>query len=132
MQPPDHHTWPTSLDILLTGGFLLLVVGLPLLGYAFMVLDFRAYLRGLRRGMILLSRYMTDVPAWARQETPRSLAALGLRMPCTEEELKRAYRTRVKQLHPDHGGDERRFLWLQAQFEEALVIVQSQSTGTSH
>jgi hypothetical protein len=44
-------------------------------------------------------------------------------LPCTVEDLKHAYRQRVKELHPDHGGDQRRFLILQAQFEEALAFV---------
>ncbi len=105
------------------GTFLALVLLVPLAGYVFMVLDFRAYLRSLRRGLVLASQAFAGVPAWARPFTPRAIAALGLRLPCTEEDLKRAYRQRVKLLHPDHGGDQRRFLLLQAQFEEALVIV---------
>ena len=48
---------------------------------------------------------------------------LGVSKSADAEELKRAYRKRVKRLHPDHGGDERRFLILQAQFEQALTIV---------
>jgi len=61
-------------------------------------------------------------------DTPRCVAALGLRMPCSEEQLKEAYRAKVKVLHPDHGGDKRRFLWLQSQFEEALALLESEKT----
>ena len=43
--------------------------------------------------------------------------------------MKRAYRTRVKQLHPDRGGDQRRFLQLQAHFEEALALLAERATG---
>jgi hypothetical protein len=111
------------IDLAATATFLALVLLVPLAGYVFMVLDFRAYLRSLRRGLVLASQAFAGIPAWARPYTPRAIAALGLRLPCTEEDLKRAYRQRVKLLHPDHGGDERRFLLLQAQFEEALVIV---------
>ena len=103
--------------------FLLVVVLVPAAGYVFMVLDFRAYLRTLRRGLILAVDVFTGLPPWARQYTPRPVAALGLTMPCTCEDLKRAYRERVKHLHPDRGGDQRRFLVLQAQFEEAMKIV---------
>jgi hypothetical protein len=120
---PEH--WPNSLDLVVTVVFLALAVILPAIGYVFMVLDFRAYLRSLRRGLVHFSHYMSmsGIPDWARYETPRSIAAFGLHMPCTEEDLKRAYRSLVKQFHPDHGGDERRFLLLQANFEEALEIL---------
>ncbi len=69
---------------------------------------------------------MHGVPGWARRDTPRAVAAFGLRLPCSEEDLKHAYRKRVVQLHPDHGGDQRRFMMLQANFEEALAIVVGQ------
>ena len=111
--------------------FVALILLVPLAGYVFMVLDFRAYLRTLQRGLVLASQAFTGIPTWARPYTPRAIAALGLRLPCTEEDLKRAYRQRVKQLHPDHGGDERRFLLLQAQFEEALAIVAEFERGAT-
>jgi hypothetical protein len=122
------NSWPNALDIVATTTFLAVAILLPALGFVFMVLDFRAYLRSLKRGLVSLGHYMTlgGIPQWARQETPRAVAAFGLRMPCTEEDLKRAYRQRVKQLHPDHGGDERRFLLLQAHFEEALGLLSTQ------
>jgi hypothetical protein len=110
-------------NLFATAIFLAVIILVPLVGYVFMVLDFRAYLRSLKRGLILAAGALAGMPAWARQHTPRSIAALGLRMPCTEADLKRAYRQRVKLLHPDHGGDQRRFMLLQSQFEEALRIV---------
>jgi hypothetical protein len=98
---------------------------LPLAGYVFMALDIRRYLRSLRRGLILAARGFRGIPLWARYQTPRSIMAFGLMLPCTEEDVLRAYRQRVKQLHPDRGGDQRRFLHLQAQFEEALAFLAS-------
>lgn len=121
-----YESWPNAVDLTATVVFVSLVLLLPALGYLFMVLDFRAYLRSLKRGLILAAYSVAGIPDWARQHTPRCIAALGLRLPCTEEDLKRAYRQRVKLLHPDHGGDQRRFMILQAQFEEALAIVRSQ------
>lgn len=104
-----------------TAAFLAAVVGLPALGYVFMVLDYRAYLRSLRRALVVAGQYMFDIPSWvAARQTPRPLAALGLTLPCTEDDLLRAYRQRVKRLHPDRGGDRQRFLKLQTQFEDAL------------
>ncbi len=114
------------LDFAITALFLALIILVPLAGYVFMVLDIRAYLRSLRRGLVVAAQAVAGFPAWARQYTPRSIAALGLQMPCTEEDVKRAYREKVKQLHPDHGGDQRRFLVLQGHFEEALQIVSDQ------
>jgi hypothetical protein len=123
MFPHIANRWPTGLDLTITGLLLGLVVLLPMAGYVCMVLDFRAYLRSLERGLVRLGRCVADVPEWVKRDTPRPIAALGLRLPCTEEDLKRAYRQRVKRLHPDHGGDNRRFLLLQSHFEEALAIL---------
>lgn len=117
--------WPNSLDAAATTTFLALALLLPALGYVFMVIDLRAYFRSFNRSLICIGRYVGGIPYWARQGTPRAISALGLRLPCTEEDLKHAYRQRVKQLHPDHGGDQRRFLRLQADFEEAIGLIAS-------
>jgi hypothetical protein len=119
--------WPNSLDLAITITFFAVVIGLPTLGFLFMAIDLRRYVRSLKRGLAIIARTFHDIPDWARSDTPRAIAALGLRSGCSEEDLKRAYRSRVKQLHPDHGGDQRRFLLLQAHFEEALAIVRSHS-----
>lgn len=113
-----------AVDAVVLFGFVAIAFLLPAAGYVCMVLDLRAYLHTLRRSLIKVGSYVFDEhPEWARSETPRAIAALGLRMPCSEDDLKHAYRQRVKRLHPDHGGDERRFLLLQSQFEEALAII---------
>ncbi|MGD9720786.1 MAG: hypothetical protein AB7O59_13940 [Pirellulales bacterium] len=128
MNPFTHvDPWPNTLDALVTSAFLAVVLLVPAAGYVFMALDIRAYVRSLKRGLAVIGRYLPfyEVPGWARAETPRAIAALGLRMPCTEADLMRAYRKRVKRLHPDHGGDQRRFLMLQADFEEALSLVRA-------
>jgi len=117
--------WPNALDAALTVAFLAAIVLVPAAGYVFMALDFRAYLRSLGRRLVVIGHYFSfgQVPEWARHRTPRAIAALGLQIPCTEDDVMRAYRTRVKLLHPDHGGDQQRFLRLQADFEEALAIL---------
>jgi hypothetical protein len=38
--------------------------------------------------------------------------------------LLEAYRAKVKTLHPDRGGDQKRFLILQRQFEQASRYIQ--------
>lgn len=127
----DVPSWPNSVDLVVTIVFLALVVLVPAAGYVFMVLDFRAYLRSLKRGLIVAAHAFRGIPSWAREQTPRSIAALGLRLPCTEADLKQAYRQRVKLLHPDHGGDQQRFLRLQADFEEALDYLAKQAKQAS-
>ena len=118
--------WPDAFDLFvlaLIGGT---IVGILVAGHALMFIDFRRYLRSLRRTIIVVANYLPHIPAWARQETPRCLVALGLRMPCTEADVLRSYRKKVKRLHPDRGGDQRRFLVLQADFEQALAYVRDQ------
>ena len=112
--------WPDGLDALVTSLYVLAIIGVPVMGYVYMIVDFRAYVRSLRRALVRAMTYVSDAPDWARPFTPSSISALGLTMPCTEADLWRAYRERVKELHPDRGGDRRSFLRFQAQFEEAL------------
>ena len=124
--PTAAFVWPTAIDWFALTVFFALAIGLPLLGYVFLYWDVRRWWRSLRRALVRVAHYLPDFPEWARRDTPRCVAALGLRMPCSEEQLKEAYRAKVKLLHPDHGGDKRRFLWLQSQFEEALAILEAE------
>jgi hypothetical protein len=117
--------WPDGIDWPVTATYLALIVGLPALGYLSMLLDVRAYLRSLRRALVVVTGYKLELPEWMRKNTPRCILALGLTMPCTSAEILAAYRRKVKQLHPDRGGDRREFLRLQAQFEEAMDFVES-------
>jgi len=116
-------TWPDGLDSTVTLSYLALAFGLPILGYVCMALDFRAYLRSLRRAIMVVTGYRTELPQWMRKNTPRCILALGLVMPCSAEEILAAYRRKVKTLHPDLGGDRREFLRLQAHFEQAMAFV---------
>jgi hypothetical protein len=123
--------WPGPLDAALLVGFLAAILSVTVLGYVFMVLDFRAYLRSLRRAVVCIVRYFPDLPEWARAETPRCILAFGLQMPCSEDELKQVYRHRVKDLHPDRGGDQRRFQALQRHFEDALRYLGQQRAAAA-
>lgn len=125
----ESRAWPDSFDLALVAALFVLVVALPAVGYAFMFVDIRRYLRSLRRGLIVLASLGQDAPWWQYRESPSCLAAFGLTLPCSEEDLKRAYRERVKQLHPDRGGDKKRFLRLQSQFEEALRLLGDREKG---
>jgi hypothetical protein len=117
--------WPDAVDATALALFAALAIGLPSLGYAFMVLDIRRYLRSLRRALVVVAAAATrrGAPYWATRGRPPCLEALDLSLPCTEEQVMAAYRRRVKELHPDHGGDLQQFLRLQKHFEQALHLV---------
>lgn len=116
-------SWPDGIDGTVTAAYLATAFGLAALGYLCMVLDFRAYLRSLRRALVVVSNYRPELPAWVRRDTPRCIVALGLTLPCTADDVLAAYRRKVKKLHPDRGGDRREFLRLQAHFEQALALL---------
>ncbi len=88
-----------------------------------MVLDIRAYLRALRGALIVVKNHLPHLPGWAKQHTPGCIRSLGLKLPCTEAEIKQAYRGLAEKLHPDRGGDRQRFLLLQRQLEEATRFI---------
>lgn len=115
--------WPDAIDIGILCGFFGGVAAFILIGYLVMVLDFRAWLRALRGVMVRVTRHFAHIPEWARYETPGCLIALGLRLPCTREEIKHAYREKAEKLHPDRGGDRREFMQLQGHFENAIKFV---------
>ena len=123
--------WPDGVDWALTLTYLAIILGVPLLGYLVMYLDFRRYLRSLRRALVLVVHSVGNMPYWALRERPGCLAALDLYLPCTEEEVMAAYRERVKELHPDRGGDLQQFLRLQKQFEQALHLVRCQAKASA-
>lgn len=54
----------------------------------------------------------------------QAFAELGLRQGATPEEIKSAYRARVKQVHPDHGGDEEEF----RRVREAYTLAKQHAT----
>jgi len=115
---PDHIDWTIAIT------YLSLAFGLAALGYVCMALDFRAYLRSLRRALVVITGYRVELPEWIRKDTPRCILALGLTMPCTSADVLAAYRRKVKTMHPDVGGNRREFLRLQSHFEQAMALVE--------
>ena len=57
--------------------------------------------------------------AHAAEARPEFLVTLGLIPPCTVEDVKQAYLTKVKTAHPDVGGDPNEFRKLQEAYERA-------------
>lgn len=105
--------------------FIAIAFGLPVVGWLAAVLDYRAYLRSLRGALVVVGRYTLDAPLWALRDRPDCLQELGLEPGCTRGEVMAAYRKRVKKVHPDHGGDRRRFDRLQQHFREAIQLVEA-------
>jgi hypothetical protein len=54
-----------------------------------------------------------------RERVAASFAVLGLGTDASEAEVRRAYRKRVKEVHPDQGGDEESFQRLQEAYRTA-------------
>ena len=90
-----------------------------------MALDIRRYLRSLRRALVIVASAVRRPPNWSLSDSPPCLQTLGLKLPCTEEEVLAAYRQRVKEMHPDRGGDMRQFLRLQQHFEQAMHLARA-------
>jgi hypothetical protein len=120
---PTSQSLPDGIDWTIAVTYLALAFGLAALGYVFMVLDIRAYLRSLRRALVVITGYRLELPEWVRKDTPRCILALDLTLPCTTDDILVAYRRKVKTMHPDVGGDRREFMRLQAHFEQAMAWV---------
>ncbi|MCA9217465.1 MAG: DnaJ domain-containing protein [Planctomycetales bacterium] len=106
------------------------VVVLPVIGYWLTIIDIRAYMRALKGMLVKVTNRFYDesgkeiLPDWVLRHTPPCITALGLSWPCTEQEIKDAYRKLAEKNHPDLGGDRQRFLALQTHFEQAIQLVQ--------
>jgi hypothetical protein len=128
MAIPQHH-WPDMLDLAATCFFVVGFLALTVSGHIFLVLDVRRWFRSLQRALVVVTEHLPHFPRWSRLQTPRCLSAMGLRLPCTELQLMQTYRSKVKLMHPDVGGDRKRFMRLQADFEEALEFIRCQMRG---
>lgn len=118
-----------SIDALGFALFVAVFLGGPLLGWLAMVADYRAYLRSLRRALVVARQYWTESPLWAIRQRPECLQELDLQPGCSREEVMAAYRRKVKTAHPDQGGDRRRFDRLQRMLAEALALVEAEEAA---
>src|SRR5580698_5225985 len=100
MEKTAPHAWPaTPLDAAVLVAFISVAIALPVLGYVFAYVDFRRYLRSLRRAISTIVYRDMGTPDWARPKIPRCIAVFGLDWPCSEEELTHCYRRKIKTLH---------------------------------
>jgi hypothetical protein len=63
----------------------------------------------------------------ANPHRPAFAVVLGLLPPYTMEDVKRAYREKVKDAHPDRGGDRNNFERIQTAFEEGSAYLKFRS-----
>jgi hypothetical protein len=56
---------------------------------------------------------------------PGAFAVLKLRPPCTIEDIKNAYRTRAKEVHPDRGGNPADFQAVEAAYRRLIREAQA-------
>jgi hypothetical protein len=117
------YSWPDGIDLTVLATYLAVIAGMVAAAHVFLVLDIRAYLRSLRRALVLISHYRVALPEWVRRDTPPCIHALGLTLPCTADEVLSAYRQKVKLLHPDRGGNRQDFQRLQQHFEQAMDLL---------
>ena len=61
-----------------------------------------------------------------------ALRTLGLDAATEWEQIRAAHRDAIVRTHPDRGGDQRRFMLLQKQYEEALTFLRELETDKSN
>jgi hypothetical protein len=61
----------------------------------------------------------------------RCIQRLNLAWPCTETDVKRAYRRLAKSAHPDGGGSQEKFLALQEAYVQALQFCHRHAEATN-
>ncbi len=114
------HVFPDAIDLTIAAFVGIIVIGLPVAGYVFMCVDYMAWLRALRGALVLVVEVIPGVPNWAHKKTPRCLRLLGLEMPCSESDVKRAYHQLAELHHPARGGCPRRFSQLRETYQTAI------------
>jgi hypothetical protein len=61
---------------------------------------------------------------------PEFLVTLGVLLPCNEEDVKQAYLAKVRDAHPDRGGDPAEFRRIQEAFEKASEYARFSASRT--
>ena len=127
----DAGEWPDAIDLAIIVFSLIIVLGLPVLGHWLAILDLRAYLRSLKGMLVKATHVFPSMPSWARYHTPGCLMALGLKLPCTEDDVKTAYRALAQIHHPDRGGDREKFTMLRTHFDNSIQFLRNQESAVS-
>jgi hypothetical protein len=83
---------------------------------------FRAYEAARQANRVFVETYVYGATPAARS-LPPCLNLLDLSWPCTVQEIKQAFRRKVKTVHPDNGGNSADFQVLHRAYKEALTLV---------
>lgn len=108
--------------MLTVGGFMPLALVLWALWLYLTVAPFQLWRRRPRNARLMAENEFDELMA-RRAAGPAFMTTLGLRLPCTADDIKTAFRNRSKTLHPDRGGDVRQFIALHDAYEEALRFI---------
>ena len=85
---------------------------------------FTAYRLAQRANKACIERTPTGATRWQPVAfAPACIRTLGLPWPCTRQDVKHAFRTKVKTTHPDNGGTNEAFQRLYQAYQEALALV---------
>jgi hypothetical protein len=85
---------------------------------------FTAYRMARQANTVFTDQAAASVTHWQITcPTPACVTALGLTWPCTRQEIKHAFRTQAKTVHPDSGGNSAAFQCLYKTYQEALALV---------
>jgi len=96
---------------------------LPLVGGVLIMANYRSQQGAFAAGPNTVFSSYSERTDWNSDLTPACLKALGLSLPCSEADVKQAYRSLAKTSHPDRGGDAQQFLALHSNFEKALKLI---------
>jgi hypothetical protein len=85
---------------------------------------FRAYDAARRANRVFMDTYVYGTTkADVSGLVPACIAHLGLPWPCTVQDVRQAFRAKVKTVHPDTGGSNEAFQALHSAYKEALALV---------
>lgn len=70
-------------------------------------------------------RRMSGVNGGSASRQPNCFTALGLSPGRTKKDIKKAFRRKSRELHPDSGGDHESFIALRAAYENALSLYEN-------
>lgn len=87
------------------------------------IAEFRAHQELERPSQVIKS---TVVPVKTPPvKAPQWANVLGVKYPCTWEEVRQAYAKLVKEAHPDHGGSMESFVRIRAAYSQAVIDFRS-------
>jgi len=122
------NSWPDSVDAAALALYALAAFGLPALGYVFMALDIRRYLRSLRRALVVVAAAAVrrGTPEWALRGRPPCMQTFALDLPFSEEQLLAAYTGEPESWGPNDAYPEPQSVFHSTYFDGKTTIAVTQ------